>query len=961
LKRCSGHLCLSIAALIFCCAANTALGDGLKVVTQDAPGAVTLVSGSTASELYADPADLQPTAIAVHLLADDIHKVTGETLRIIDKPADLTGDAILVGTLGHSALIDQLAADGKIDVKNIRGQWEAYTLEVVNNPTPTIRRALVIAGSDRRGTAYGALTLSQAIGVSPWYWWADVPIAHKDSLFVLPPTESIEDKPVVKYRGIFLNDEAPALSGWTTEKFGGYNHMFYAHVFELLLRLKANYLWPAMWNNCFNEDDPLNPKLANDYGIVMGTSHVEPMMRADKEWGRAGYQANQWNYEKFPKELSTFWKEGLERNKPYDNLITIAMRGKIDTPMSETANIALLEKIVADQRKIIAEVINADVTKVPQVWALYKEVQEYYEKGMRVPGDVTLLWCDDNWGNVRRLPTPEERNRSGGAGIYYHFDYVGGPRNYKWLNTIPTTKIWEQMNLAHHYGADRIWIVNVGDLKPMELPISFFLAMAWNPDRITKENIADFTRQWATEQFGPEHADKIAEILDTYTKYNGRRKPELIDPGTFSLINYDEAERVAADWNALATEAEKLNDQLPKNARDAFYELVLYPTKACANLTNLYIAVGNNHLYATQGRAAANALAAEVRTRFQDDAALAAYFNHTIAHGKWPHMMDQTHIGYTGWQEPRTNVMPEAKEIAIPKEAAMGIAIEGSAAAWPGAKDQPALPVFDPFNNPSHTVDIFDRGQTHFTFTANTTAPWIVLSATTGTIDKQFPLAVTIDWSKLSAETADGEIQIADADTPPLTVKIHAINPHDITPDSLNGFIETNGYASIEAEHTTAQTATPTARWEKIPNYGRTLSSMSIFPVTALSTTSADSPRLEYRIYFLDTGDFTVDALLAPTLNFVPGRGLRYAISFDDQPPQIIDALAHHTQRDWEATVKDNIRHSQSHHILATKGYHTLKVSMVDPGIVLQKLVIDCGGLKPSYLGPPESFHHISP
>ena len=308
------------------------------------------------------------------------------------------------------------------------------------------------------------MTSPNRSGVSPWYWWADVPPRRHSTLYVKAGRRLL-GPPAVKYRGIFLNDEAPCLTGWVNEKFGGYNHQFYTNVFELLLRLKANYLWPAMWDNCFNEDDPLNPKLADEYGIVMGTSHVEPMMRADKEWNRQGHTAAEWNYQKNPETLRRFWTEGLERNKSYENIITVAMRGKVDTPMSESANIALLERIVADQRKIIEQVMRTNATAVPQLWALYKEVQEYYEKGMRVPDDVTLLWCDDNWGNLRRLPTAEERHRAGGAGIYYHFDYVGGPRNYKWLNTVPIAKVWEQMNLAYRYGADRIWIVNVGDLK----------------------------------------------------------------------------------------------------------------------------------------------------------------------------------------------------------------------------------------------------------------------------------------------------------------------------------------------------------------------------------------------------------------------------------------------------------------------------------------------------------------
>jgi hypothetical protein len=301
------------------------------------------------------------------------------------------------------------------------------------------------------------------------------------------------------------------------------------------------------------------------------------MLRAQQEWKRHGY--GPWDYSKNADVLHEFWDQGIQRNKNYESIITLGMRGDGDLPMTEGANIALLEKIVADQRKLIAERVNPDLAKVPQDWALYKEVQEYYEKGMRVPDDVTLLWCDDNWGNIRRLPTAEERKRSGGAGIYYHFDYVGDPRSYKWLNTIPIVKVWEQMNLAYHYGANRIWIVNVGDLKPMELPIDFFLNMAWNPEKWPKEKISEFTMRWAERQFGPQYAQEIAEILAKYTKYNGRRKPELLEPGTFTLVDYGEAETVFADFQALAEKAEEIYAKLPENQRDAFFELVLYPMK----------------------------------------------------------------------------------------------------------------------------------------------------------------------------------------------------------------------------------------------------------------------------------------------------------------------------------------------------------------------------------------------
>jgi glycosyl hydrolase family 115 (putative glucuronidase)/glycosyl hydrolase family 115 len=919
-------------------------------------GEFSIVARNAVATLYVDSADFPGVIRALGDLQADIQRVTNRNAVTAHDEQGLGSNAIIIGTIGKSKILDQLIRDRKIDTNSIAGKWESFLIQVVPNPLPGVASALVIAGSDKRGTIFGIYDLSDQIGVSPWYWWADVPVQHHDELFVKPGT-FVQGPPAVKYRGIFLNDEAPSLTGWVQEKYGNYNHEFYAKVFELLLRLKANYLWPAMWNNAFNEDDPLNAQLADDYGIVMGTSHHEPMLRAQQEWKRHG--KGTWDYSTNADFLKGFWDEGVQRNKKLESIITLGMRGDGDMPMSETANIALLEKIVADQRKIIAERVNSDLSKVPQDWALYKEVQEYYEKGMRVPDGVTLLWCDDNWGNIRRLPTPEERKLSGGAGIYYHFDYVGDPRSYKWLNTVPIAKVWEQMNLAYRYGADRIWIVNVGDLKPMELPIDFFLNMAWKPERWPKERISEFTRLWAERQFGPEFAPEIANQLSKYTKYNGRRKPELLEPNTFSLVNYREAETAFADFHAAAAKAEEIYNRLPENQRDAFFELVLYPTKASAIVTELYITAGRNQLYASQGRASTNDLAAQARALFQADADLSAAYNHTLAHGKWDHMMDQTHIGYTYWQQPPVNAMPKITEIEIPAAAQLGLAIEGSTLAWPDSPGEATLPPFDIFNQQRRHIDIFNRGREPFVFSATTSAPWIVVSESNGKIEKERRVWVSVDWNKAPAGGASGSVKITGGRAQDVTVNVNSFRPQDLTRDSLDGFVESDGYVSLEAVHYDRKIDGASARWEKIDDLGRTLSSVTVFPVTAQSVTPPpDSPRLEYKLYLFDPHTVEVEAILAPTLNFVPGRGLRYAISFDDEAPQVIDALAQNTVKDWETSVKDSVRKVKSTHSLSGTGYHTLKFWMVDPGVVLQKLVVNLGGVKPSYLGPPESYHH---
>src|SRR5690606_2677690 len=446
-----------------------ALGEPKYVESLYKRGDFVLVGEKVRAQLYIDKADYPGVITSAKNLQQDIERVTGTRLELVQDATQLAKTVVIIGSIGKSPVIDQLIADGKVDAAEIIDQWDAYHIEMIANPLPGVSKALVIIGSNKRGTSYGIYDLSEQIGVSPWYWWADVPVKKQERLYIAKNTR-VQDAPKVKYRGIFLNDEAPALTNWVKENYGDYNSKFYENVFELLLRLKANFLWPAMWNNAFADDDPLNMTLADEYGIVMSTSHHEPMMRADKEWNR--YGEGPWEYSKNPKNLYDFWVDGAKRNKPYESVYTIGMRGQQDEPMSEGENIGLLEKIVRDQREILSQVFDdRDVTEVPQVWALYKEVQGFYERGMRVPDDVILLWCDDNWGNIRRLPTPDERKRSGGAGVYYHFDYVGGPRSYRWINTVPIAKIWEQMNLAYHYDANRIWVVNVGDLKPMEVPI----------------------------------------------------------------------------------------------------------------------------------------------------------------------------------------------------------------------------------------------------------------------------------------------------------------------------------------------------------------------------------------------------------------------------------------------------------------------------------------------------------
>ncbi len=706
-----------------------------------------------------------------------------------------------------------------------------------------------------------------------------------------------------------------------------------------------------MWGNAFNDDDTLNPKLASNYGIVMGTSHHEPMLRAQQEWKR--YGSGPWNYETNAPTLDSFWTKGIANMDHHESIVTVGMRGDGDKPMTEGSNIALLEKIVADQRAIIQKVTGAPASATPQSWALYKEVQDYYDKGMRVPDDVTLLLCDDNWGNVRKLPTLGQPPRGGGYGMYYHFDYVGGPRNYKWLNTNPISRVWEEMHLTKEYGDDRIWIVNVGDIKPMEFPIEFFMDYAWDPDKWPAEKLPDYTLQWATRQFGPRFAAAIADILTTYTKYNGRRKPELLSPDTYSLVNYNEADKVVADYNALATRADSIYTLLPADYRDAYYQLVLYPVLACANLNELYVTVGKNRLYAEQGRAATNDLAAHARSLFQKDSALAHYYNKEMAGGRWDHMMDQTHIGYTSWQEPRRNQLPAVDSITLSSTPTWGVAIEGSSSWWLQAADsvKALLPSFNSLEHTDHYIDIFNRSSTPFSYTISAGADWIQLSPASHLVDKEQRILVNVDWSKAPAGKQQASLLITGPSRPNsreatvITVIVSIDNPKSHKTDHFKGFIETNGFVSIEAAHYAQAIGASAIRWSTIPDLGRTLSAIQAEPVTApAQTPGGNSPHLEYRLYLFDTGMVRINAYLSPIIEF-NRKPIHYAVSFDDDTPQFIDCSTGNEARGiWDKMVADNIRICVSQHRITRPGEHILKYWLVDPSPVLQKIVVDAGG-----------------
>ena len=577
-------------------------------------------------------------------LATDFEQVTGI------RPASSDNPKILIGTVGTNKQIDLWVKQGLLP--NLKGKTEKFIIK-------TIGEQLVIAGSDKRGTVYGIYELSRQIGVSPWYFWADVPIEKHADIYI-KKGEYTDGEPAVRYRGLFLNDEAPCLTTWVKNTFGTDfgDHRFYEKVFELILRLKGNYLWPAMWGWAFYADDPENLKTADAMGIMMGTSHHEPMARNHQEYARDRKGWGAWNYATNKQNLDRFFREGIERMNGTDDIVTIGMRGDGDEAMGNGTDTKLLESIIDNQRRIIKEVTKRPAKETPQIWALYKEVQDYYDAGLRVPDDVTVLLCDDNWGNVRRLPTAEEQKRKGGWGLYYHVDYVGAPRNTKWINVTPIQNMWEQLQLAYNGGIRQLWILNVGDLKPMEYPIQLFMDMAWNPTKYTvdcsasplgsSKNLLDHTRDFCAESFGCDQACEAASILNLVSKYNGRITAEMLDAKTYTT---DEFAQVVAEYQALEARALRQFITLKPECRDAYRQLILFPVQAMGNIYEMYYAQAMNLELAAAGDPDANSWAERCRQAFKRDSLLCLQYNKEIADGKWDGMMIQKHISYKDWND----------------------------------------------------------------------------------------------------------------------------------------------------------------------------------------------------------------------------------------------------------------------------------------------------------------------
>lgn len=879
----------------------------------------------------------------VNHLIYDIERVSGvktEVVSNIEYPAEAS---IIIGTIGESVIIDNLISSKEIDENFLKGKWDAFLIQTVENN-------IVIAGSNKRGTIYGIYDFCKKLGVSPLHWLADVPVKKKSSIYMTPGVY-YSGEPKVKYRGFFINDEYPCLGRLAKEKFGGFTSLFYKHIFELLLRLKGNYLWPAMWNDCFFDDDPENNNLADMLGIIVGTSHHEPMMRSWKEWDR--YGVGEWHFQKNRDVLTDFWTNSLKRVKLKNCLVTIGMRGDGDEAQEDYKQKNNLLETIKIQRDIIKTVTGKEPEDIPQIWAVYKEIQELYDEGFRVPEDVITLLCDDNWGNLRRIPEKEDLTRPGGFGLYYHFDYVGGPRNYKWINTSPIPRVWEQLNLAYKNGIDKLWIVNVGDIKPLEFPMNFFMDYAWNPEELSHLDLETYTEKWAEEQFSSEYSREIADIISLYSKLNGRIKPELLDHNTYSLVNFKESEVVNNQYKKLVERVYDIKKRVQKEYMEPFFELVEYPVRASANLHALYRNTALNRLYKKQNRNITNVVAKKVQECFEYDKSLTKEY-HDLLNGKWNYIASQTHIGYTSWQQPEKDLIPETYLIDIPEKAAMAVAVEMSEESWRDKSVITTFPVLYRYGKSESYFEIYNMGRESFDYNLEITGNFIEVNKRSGTVYNQERVFVSIDWDKLEDTIEPGRIKVYGSYGSVISINLTAINqslPDDLPKDT---YIEADGYIVIDPIHFTDNFSNDLYKWNIIPNLGNYNSSLVILPATdPIKEFNPDSIFTEYQIFTANSDFYNVEIHIAPVNAFISDKELKLGLSIDHNE---ITTLSIHRDYNWNEAVSNNIWKLKTSIKLDKKGFHRLRLHAVNIGIVVEKIVIYKSNLPYSYLGPKESY-----
>lgn len=937
-----------------------------------------LVKAGKAAGIYVDKAsgDVAGLNHVAQKIKADIELVTGVSPSLDGELTD--GFQIVAGTIGSSPVIDGMIADGKLDVKAIQGKRECYALRLVENK-------LVVVGTETVATLHGMYHISEKIGVSPWVYWADVMPKKQDEIVFGDDIDFTGKEPSVKFRGFFMNDEWPSLGNFVMNTFGDFNVKFYDAVFDLLLRLKGNYFWPAMWSAslCLDggEDDPLaNVKLATDLGITIGNSHHEPLMRSSEEWDKVKTDTNNvgygkdWNYYTNGEGLYRYWEDGVERNKGFKHMITIGMRGERDTTMlpegsSIQENVELLRKIISDQKEIISA---KGCDQMPKMLALYKEVEEYYYGGNGVKGlkdwdgldDTILLLSDDNFANVRTLPTDENRDRKAGWGLYYHFDYHGAPISYEWVNSTPLPKVWEQLTMAYEYGIRDLWIVNVGDIRPDELPLSYYMALAYDYEEygIDHPNSTDtFLGKWVEQQFGSYVEDEdvkadIVSVLKAYTRMHGNRRPETTHPDTYHPTHYGETDQMIALCNRIICMADDVDQKVPEECKASYYGLVYYPAVAGANvqLMNLYTA--KNLFYAENEAAAATDYAHLVEQCIAYDKKLTDYYNEEMADGKWKGMMLSAHVCFENWNDEGWHY-PETKDVAKTSEDKMLVLPEsGDSFVSDG---EVTLPEFTSTGKETRLLQIANSADRELACEVHSESDVLVIEKVESGIASVTDYAVSIDWDKV---TESGEYKIiVQAAGGEVTVLVKVVAVDASIPEGT--FVETDGVVAMEAEHYVESDSQEGYEWKLLKEYGKTLSSMKIYPVDKNFDEIGKAPSMTYRVLIREGGEYTLRGITAPTNNLEDGRNMRYAVSVDDGVPIAVKTLpdehynigsGHYRDRDWAEGVLNNCHYGENS-VSLEPGVHTIRIYGVEAGLTLQKLILYRDILPESYFGPIES------
>ncbi|MDT7784082.1 MAG: hypothetical protein QOF58_2501 [Pseudonocardiales bacterium] len=925
----------------------------------------TLVRDGVAVDLFVDQADDPAVARAAGDLATDLERVSGVRPRMRRATSGLSGTVVLVGTIGASPVIDRLIAQGRLDTAEVAGRWEASVTQVVENPLPGVSQALVVAGSDRRGAVYGIYDTSERIGVSPWYWWADVPVERRTTVRVEAGTIK-RCEPSVRYRGIFINDERN-LTTWsnrTQERDKNIGPETYKKIFELLLRLKANYLWPAMhpYTDHFNKY-PENAGLADEYGIVVGSSHPEALLRNGvhewQPWAETHRNPNgslpEYDYTVNPGVIAEYWRARVRQNAAYESCWTIGMRGLHDsgfqTRYATTVpeKVAVMNRIITDQRRILAEEVGAATG--PQIFIPYKEVLDLYNAGVQVPEDITLVWPDDNHGNMRQMPTSAEQRRPGGNGLYYHISYWGTPKSYLWLDTTQISKLWQELRRAYEHRVDRLWVINVGDIKSQEAGLSFCMDLAWNIHRWGPDNIEDFLVEWTGQQFGRQHGSEIAAIRTEFYRLAAERRPEFVDRGSISLVHHgDEAGGRIAAYRDLLERTRALGRKLPTVYQNAFYELVEYPVHGAYLMNLKYYWADCNALASRQGRGAGvNRYADLCEAAHAEEEALTRRYNTEIAGGKWNGVVNPYPSDI-----PQAPGRPTVVRVTPQNTSGLGVAAEGNETGAAGPLS------FSSYPRDRRFVDVYNTGFRSFTWRASTSHPWVQVSSTSGTVTDQVRVWVSIDWARAPRGRREATVTFTGAGKS-LSVPVRVHNDGEQARRNATGFVEAHGYVSIDAAHFHRRVPRSGADWRVVRGLGRRQAAVEAVPSTAAPITdnvTTRSPELSYRIQFTGTGTFPVTVFRLPSLDARGNR--RLAIALDNGPAVMLTGQAIATGRWddlWARNVTEGVEKLTGSLTVTTPGEHVLRLLMVDPAMVVDQIVVNTGGLPATYLAPPESYH----